>query len=302
MITHNKLVNPKKLHVLSIVSATKNITQAAQQLCLSQPALSNNLSSLEQYFNCKLYEVIGREVILTEAGKNALAHWSKIETCYKDMNEDFEEIHNGQKGEISISMVSTAKYYLAGLIKKFSQSFPKVEFTLDIKERAQIINDVLHYKKQIGILTEAPLHPDLNRVKLGRNPLVFICSPSHELALNQNISFKEISKYPVVTREPSAQITQNLYKLFENHKSSPNIAFSINSTEAIKEAVIEKIGIALVPSFSVQRELTSGEVIAINFNTKSIINDWYLVYAIDKKLLTSTKKFIENILTYFNNY
>tara|TARA_B110000879_G_scaffold211268_1_gene303432 strand:+ start:2317 stop:3225 length:909 start_codon:yes stop_codon:yes gene_type:complete len=301
MAIHNQLVNPKKLHVLSVVAATKNITQAAQQLCLSQPALSNNLSSLEQHFECKLYEVIGREVLLTEAGKCALNHWEKIETCYKEMNADFEAVHQGQKGEISIAMVSTAKYYLAGLIKAFNQSFPKVEFTLDIKERGQIIDDIIHHRKQIGILTEAPLHPELNRVKLGRNPLVFICSPLHELASINNISFKTLSKYPVVTREPSAQITQNLYKLFENNQASPNIAFSINSTEAIKEAVIENIGIALVPIFSIQRELKSGEVIAINFNTQSVSNDWYLVNSLNKKLLTSTKKFIENIQTYFKD-
>lgn len=301
MIVHNRLINPKKLHVLSVVATTKNITQAAQKLCLSQPALSNNLSSLEQHLQCKLYEVIGREVQLTEAGKRALTHWAKIENCYTEMNADFEAILEGQHGEISIAMVSTAKYYLAGLIKPFNQTYPQVEFSLDIKERSQIIDDVLSHRKQLGILTEAPLRPELRRIKLGKNPLVFICSPSHPLASARNVCFELLSTYPVVTREPSAQITQNLYKLFESHKTVPEIAFSINSTEAIKEAVIENIGIALVPSFSIQRELKSGQVIAINFNTQSISNDWYLVYPQEKKLQNSTKRFIKNLQAYFKN-
>jgi len=302
MAFHNQLINPKKLHVLSVVSMTKNITLAAQELCLSQPALSNTLSSLEQHLGCKLYEVIGREVIVTEAGKSVLTHWEKIESCYKDLNNDFEEIYQGKQGKISIAMVSTTKYYIAGLIKKFNQSFPKVAFTLDIKERDQIIDDIIHHRKQIGILTEAPLHPDLNRVKLGKNPLIFICSPSHKLASAHDISFNMLSKCSVVTREPSAQITQNLYKLFEKHQSSPKVAFSINSTEAIKEAVIENIGIALVPKFSVKRELKLGEVIAMAFNTQLVSNDWYFVTANNKQLLPSTKKFIENIEAYFQEF
>lgn len=301
MTIHNRLINPKKLHVLSVVAATKNITQAAKKLYLSQPALSNNLSSLEQHFQCKLYEVVGREFKLTEAGKRALKHWAKIENCYSEMDADFEAIIEGQHGEISIAMVSTAKYYLAGLIKTFNQTYPQVEFSLDIKARSQIIDDVLSHRKQLGILTEAPLSPGLHRIKLGKNPLVFICSPCHPLATANNISFNFLSTYPVVTREPSAQITQNLYKLFESHQTIPEIAFSINSTEAIKEAVIENIGIALVPSFSIQRELKSGEIIALKFNTSLISNDWYLVYPQEKKLLNSTKRFVKNLQGYFKD-
>jgi len=299
LISHNSLVNPKKIHIFSVVAELRNITHAAHKLHLSQPALSNSLTSLEQFFEAKLYEITGRTVGITEAGKRLLKHWSSIESCYQQMNDEFGAIKLGELGDISITMVSTAKYFTPALIKKFLRKFPKVNFNCQIIDRKQIIENLLNHQYAIGVLTEPPHHHALNAIKLGNNPLVFICNPKHHLANQSNVSFDILSQQNFITREHSAQITQNLYRLFEQHKLTPNIAFTINSTEAIKEAVIENLGIALMPYLAVHRELASRKIEKINFKTDSLINNWYIITAKNKTLDLASQSFIKMTKIYF---
>lgn len=293
MIGHNKLINPKKLHIFSVVAELRNITHAAQKLNLSQPAISNSLLSLEQFFDTKLYEIVGKEVVVTSTGQRLLKHWAKLESVYQNIFDEQSEIKQGEQGDISIAMISTAKYFMMSLIKNYSENFPKVKFSCQIFDRNQIVENLLTHQFALGVMTEPPHHPALKNIKLGDNPLVFICSPKHELANQSNILFENLSKQKFITREYSAQITQNLYKLFEKHQSIPNISLSINSTEAIKEAVIEDLGIALVPYLSVARELKSKKITRIDFDTQALNNNWYIIFVKNKTLDKATRGFIE---------
>lgn len=298
---HNSLVNPKKLHIFSVVAQLGNITHAAQKLYLSQPAISNTLASLEGFFGAKLYNVTGRAVRITETGKRLLKHWAEIESCYQSMNDEFGAIKQGEQGDISIAMVSTAKFFMPTLIKKISQQRPKVNFSCQIFDRKKIVESLLSHQYALGILTEPPHHPALNAIKLGNNPLVFICNPMHPLAHQKNISFNSLSQQSFITREYSAQITQNLYRLFEQHHHSPIIALTINSTEAIKEAVIENLGIGLMPYLAVHRELASKKIAKIDFDTQSLNNNWYLISVKNKTLDLATRSFIRLTQQYFDN-
>ena len=293
MIGHNKLINPKKLHIFSVVSELRNITHAAQKLNLSQPAISNSLLSLEQFFDTKLYEVVGKEIVITSTGKRLLKHWSKLESCYQQIFDELNEIKQGEQGDISIAMISTAKYFMLTLIKSFSENFPKVNFNCQIFDRNQIIENLLAHRFAFGVMTEPPHHHALKSIRLGENPLVFICSPKHKFSNQSNIPFESLSSQKFITREYSAQITQNLYKLFEQHQSTPHISFSINSTEALKEAVIENLGIALVPYLSVARELESKKIMRVNFDTQGLNNNWYIIFVKNKVLDKASQAFIE---------
>lgn len=293
MIEHNKLVNPKKLHVFSVVAELRNITHAAQKLNLSQPAISNNLLSLEEFFDAKLYEIVGKEVVVTSTGKRLLKHWSKLESVYQIIFDELNEIKQGEQGNVSIAMISTAKYFMMTLIKKYSENFTKVNFSCQIFDRNEIIDNLLTYRYSLGVMTEPPHHHALTSIKLGENPLVFICSPKHKFSTQPNISFDSLSKQKFITREYSAQITQNLYRLFEQHQSTPNIALGINSTEAIKEAVIEDLGIALVPYLAVARELKSKKIIKVDFDTQGLNNNWHIIFVKNKTLDKATLGFIE---------
>ena len=208
-------------------------------------------------------------------------------------------IKQGDQGDISITMVSTAKYFTPALIKEFLCKFPNVNFNCQVIDRKQIIENLLNHHYAIGVLTEPPHHHALHAIKLGHNPLVFICHPKHPLANESNVSFETLSQQNFITREHSAQITQNLYRLFEQHKLTPNIAFTINSTEAIKEAVIENLGIALMPYLAVHREIASKKIERMSFKTDSLTNNWYIITAKDKTLDSASQAFIKMTQLYF---
>ena len=277
------------------------MTHAAQKLHLSQPAISNSLLSLEQFFGVKLYEVLGREVIVTTTGKKLLKHWANIASSYQNMFAEFDAMKQGEQGDISIAMISTAKYFTLTFIKNFSENFPKVNFNCQIFDRNQIIENLLNHRFSLGIMTEPPHHHALTSIKLGENPLVFICSPKHPFARQSHVKFESLCAQNFITREYSAQITQNLYRLFEQHQSTPHIAFSINSTEAIKEAVIENLGIALVPYLSVGRELKAKKIIKIDFDTQALTNNWYIISIKNKVLDQASQAFIEMTKSSFAN-
>lgn len=300
MIAHNNLVNPKKIHIFSVVAELRNITHAAQKLNLSQPAVSNSLSSLEQFFGTKLYEVVGKEIIVTSTGKRLLKHWINLASSYQNIFDEFAEINQGEQGDISIAMISTAKYFMLTLIKQFSEKFPKINFQCQIFDRNEIVDNLLSHRFTFGIMTEPPHHHALNSITLGENPLVLICSQQHEFAHQSQIKFESLSKQKFITREYSAQITQNLYRLFEKNQSTPDISLSINSTEAIKEAVVENLGIALVPYLSVARELKAKTILKVDYDTRLLTNNWCCIFPKNKSLNQAVKSFIEMTKNAFN--
>ncbi len=274
---NTRLISERKLYVFAEVVRQGSITNAANKLCMTQPAVSTIIKQLEDHFAIKLFNIVGKKIQLTPAAKVLYEQSFLVQQALDNLHQQIDRYKKGLVGDIRIIMVSSAKYFIPRAINTFLLDFPEVKFHCDIKRRENIISGIKNNDYEIGVLTDAPYNQHIARTHLGKNRLIFIAHPKNLLVKKKKITINDLAKQIFIAREQNAVISQYLFKLFDEHKMVPNILFEIDSTEAIKQAVISNLGIALVPEISVINEIKHG--ILKELATKNLLleNQWFLL-------------------------
>ena len=271
------LASSQKLFIFSQVAECLSITAASKKVCMTQPAVSNVMKQLESHFSTQLIEIVGKKLVLTQAGETLYNQWKNIASSYEGMYQQMESLKLGLTGKIKIAMVSTAKYFVPRIINQYLQRYPNVEFSCDIYRRTQVFEAIKEENCDLGILTEQdPQHEAFECIELGGNPLVFISSIKHHLAGKQNIDFSEIEQEKIVSREADAIISRYLHNVFHLHNATPDVLFEIDSTEAVKQSVIHDLGLALVPLMTVEREIRYGELAVLDVKNVHLLTRWHI--------------------------
>jgi LysR family transcriptional regulator, low CO2-responsive transcriptional regulator len=274
---HQPFISSQKLYIFSQVVKFKSITAAANHLHMTQPAISNIIKQLEKHFACSLVEIVGKRLQLTPAGKTLYQEWQNIHADYELLYQHMESLKKGLSGRIHIAMVSTGKYFIPSMIANFLKQFPHVDFACDILPREKIIDALAEQKCNIGILTDAAIDDRFDTFALGDNPLVFIAHPEHPLAKQTELTFNDLCSASFIIREPTAVIGKYLLNLFQSHGAKPQCLFEIYSTEAIKQSVMQNLGIALVPNMSIVREVAHGDLCILNLKKIKLVNQWHML-------------------------
>jgi DNA-binding transcriptional LysR family regulator len=289
----SQIIHPHKLMVFAKVAEIGNITHAAQLLHMTQPAVTNIIRQLEKHYQQKLISHQGKKILITDAGKVIASYWQAFETLFDDLNDRLSAHQKGDRGEIKLAMVSTAKYFMPSLISRFKETYPLSEFKCHITNRHEIIDDILECKYDLAIITNPDKHLEITEHHLSKNKLVFVCKAHHQLLKQKKITFKDIANQTFITRERSALITQTLYDYFNHFDKKPQVAYEIDSTEAIKEAVATSNSLALLPLISINRAIKSKDlnVLPIDIPAKFSINSWYIIHKQSTSLNAISKKF-----------
>lgn len=278
---NTRLINEQKLYVFAQVMKFGSITEASKQLCMTQPAVSTIIKQIEKHFLVKLFDIVGKRIRPTPAAKVLYQQWLNVRLSVENLHQEMDQFSDGISGEISIAMVSSGKYFLTRIMNVFLKDFPNVKFRCDIQRRELITQAVKNNEYEIGIITDPQHYSGISRLFLAKNPLIFIAHPSNPLAKKRRLEFKDIAKQTFIIREQSALISQTLFALFDDINDI-DILFEIDSTEAIKQAVISNLGIALVPEVSVGNEIKHNILCKLPVINLNLCNDWYLIC--DKKL------------------
>lgn len=276
MIPIRHPISEHKLAVFAEVVRQGSITAAADRLNITQPAVSTIIKQIEKHFDVKLFDVIGKKIHLTPAARTLYDEWDSVKISIDNLHFKMNQFKEGTYGDIRIVMVSSGKYFVPLMIKEFLKDHPEIDFHCDIKRRDAVCESVRSYQYDVGILTNPPLESKLSTTYLFDNDLVFICHPNNPLAKSTSTNIKELAKQKFIIREETALITQTLFQIFHAHHLNIDIFIEIDSTEAVKQAVISDLGIALVPEISVATELQYGILKKICVKNIKPSNRWFL--------------------------
>lgn len=288
-----KLAQEQKLCVFAEVMRCESITEAANSLCITQPAVSTIIRQLEKYYEVKLIEVINKKIYFTPAAKVLYEQWSKLHIAIDNLHYEMNQFNSGIRGKIRIAMVSSAKYFIPQVMCNYMQKYPDIRFDCDIKRRQDILPLLEKGHYDIAILTNPDSSISFHSYFFGNNKLIFIGKPNHSLFDKKSVSLHDLATENFVIREQSALITQNLFDLFNKHQLNMKILLEIDSTEAIKQAVISGLAIALVPEICVAVEIKYDilkEIQVKNINQK---NNWHVVCNKNFHDISLIKNFIE---------
>ncbi|MEW5892120.1 MAG: LysR family transcriptional regulator [Pseudomonadota bacterium] len=260
----------RRLQVFYTVAKQLSFTKAAEQLFMTQPAVTFQVKQLEEHFNARLFERSHGKISLTPAGELALNYAERILNLTAEMEARVSELTGQVSGPLLIGASTTiAEYILPRMLGEFKQRHPETQARLTVANSETIENKVAEHTLDLGLIESPSHHPNLVTRACCEDELVMICAPMSELAKLSVATPKYLASFPYITRE-SGSGTREVIDDYFNHNGVPadelNLSMELGSREAIKGAVAAGLGFAIVSSTTVAKEVKLGELAAVPLN------------------------------------
>ncbi|MCS6786404.1 MAG: LysR family transcriptional regulator [Thiobacillaceae bacterium] len=288
----------RRLQVFYTVAKLLSFTKAAEQLFMTQPAVTFQVKQLEEHFNTRLFERSHGKISLTPAGELALDYAERILNLSNEMEARIKELTGQVSGPLLIGASTTiAEYMLPRLLGEFKQKHPETQARLTVANSETIERKVADHTLDIGLIEAPSHHPNLITQVCCQDELVMICAPFSELSRRSSVTPQEVAAQPYISREAGSGTRECIDEYFranEVNLDEMNLVMELGSREAIKGAVAAGLGVAIVSGTTVAKEVRLGELVAIPLNPP-LRRQLSLVYPQEKfrsRLLQSFLDFI----------
>jgi len=286
----------QQLKLFEAVSRLGSYTRAAEELFLSQPAVSIQVKRLEEQAGLPLLEKIGKKIFPTAAGKTMYEASLDILNRVKDLSNSIEELEGTVKGPLQLSVVTTAKYFLPNLLGTFLQRYPDVIPKLKFTNRARVMERLMNNDDDFVIMGQVPKDENLEARPFLNNILGVIAPADHPLTNKKNISVEELVNYRFLNREIGSGTRYVFDQLLEKRGVQIEPYMELGSSEALKQAVMAGLGITVLSLHSVQLELEVKKLAVLDVKGFPLKRRWYAVHLKGRKLSLVARTFLDFIL------
>ncbi len=286
----------RQLQVFSAVARHLSHSRAAEELYLSQPAVSMQIKQLEQSVGLPLLEQVGKQLSLTEAGREMLHYSLKITQQLEEMDEVFSAMKGLEHGHLNISVVSTANYFMPILLAKFIQAHPKIKVTLSVANRDTVIKNLVNNIADLAIMGQPPQESEMFAETFMQNPLVVIASPAHPLSRVKKIQAPQLATETFLLREQGSGTRGVVERFFTSHQLELPAHMAMDTNEAIKQSVQAGIGIGIISRHGIELELETNRLVILDVVGFPIVRNWHIVYRKDKRLSVAALEFEKYLL------
>ncbi len=287
------------LHQLQIflkVSEKQSITKAAEELHLTQPAVSIQLKKFQEQFEIPLTEVIGRKLYITDFGKElAEAAESILNQAYA-INYKTESYKGLLTGRLKISIVSTGKYVMPYFLTDFIRQHKQIELVMDVTNKKRVIQSLEQNEVDFSLVSILPTSFEVETEELIENRLYLVGNAATEINVNRGIK-KIFSETPMIFREPGSGTRQTMEQYIEKHGLDVEPKMELTSNEAVKQAVLAGLGCSIMPLIGIKNELKNGDLQIFNVKGLPITTMWSLINLKGKSLSPVALAFLDFIKT-----
>jgi DNA-binding transcriptional LysR family regulator len=263
-----------KLKVFRVVAELLNYRRAAEELHLTQPAVTSQIRSLEEGLGIALFDRIGRETSLTSAGATLSQYVRQIEAIANEAIAALAPFGGQEGAELSIGASHTiAVYLLPKLLTQLLRDWPRLKIHVIGGSTNEVLQALTAHQIAIGLI-EAPAHrPDLKVEVFGEDELTLIARPDHRWASKGTVNAAELVQEPILLREVGSGMRQFVEEYLERNgvlRQQLRTVVDLNSTEGIIAAVEAGLGIGFVPYMAIEKSFALGSVKAIQLDNGPI--------------------------------
>jgi DNA-binding transcriptional LysR family regulator len=287
----------KQLRIFESVARHSSMSRAANEMHLTQPAVSMQMKQLEEQIGVPLLEQNGRRLYLTEAGQALRGHAQRFAAQTLELQSAMDQFRGLERGALRIAVVSTANYFLTPLIAAYSERHPGVRISLQVANREAVLSSLADHRTDIAITGEPPEGVDVDAQRFMDNPLVVIASPNHPLARLKRVALASLREERLVVRESGSGTRAATERHFAQSKSEFIVGCELNSNEAIKQAVQAGLGLGVVSLQTIELELETRRLIVLPVESFPIVRHWYVVHRRDKRMSAASKAFRDLMLS-----
>lgn len=285
-----------KLKVFCTVAETKSFSKASEIIRLTQPAVSLQIQALEEIYGTKLFNRSGCIITLTKSGEILYKYAKEINLLYLASEKEIGRFTGVVKGIVSVGASSTiGNYIIPSVLADFKKKFPKVGVNIHVGNTKNVIEFLNAGNIDVGLVEGDVKQQKLVVEKLIPDEMVLVMSPLHPWAKKPNVSILDIPKEPFILREEGSGTRQMIEKNFAKYGISPHnikISFVMGSTEAIKGAVEEGLGISILSRWATKRETRYGSLKTATFKEEKFLRDFSLLYRKPKSSSHALDKFL----------
>jgi DNA-binding transcriptional LysR family regulator len=290
----------RQLQVFLKIAQTKSITKAAEELYLSQPAVSIQLKNFQAQFEIPLTEIVGRKLFMTDFGMEiAKAAENILNEVYKINYKTLA--HKGQlSGRLKLSVVSTAKYVMPYFLTDFIKLNDGIELQMDVTNKTKVLESLEKNEIDFSLVSVLPDNLQIQKIELLQNKLYLVGNTQQKF--KQKIYDKSVfESLPLIYREQGSGTRITMEKFIERNHLPVKKKMELTSNEAVKQAVIAGLGYSIMPLIGIKNELNNGDLQIIPVKGFPIKSVWNLVWLKDKKFSPVAEAFLSYIKKEKNN-
>lgn len=285
----------RQLQLFRALVSTGSISGAAREANVTQPTASIHLKELTEEIGLPLYEVIGRTVHLTEAGKELATTARLMQNEWEAFEQKVAGLKGVERGRLRVAVVSTAKYFIPRLLGEFCAAHPGVEIALEILNRDGVIARLRDNLDDLYIMSRPPEDLALEDRVFLPNPLVIIAPKGHPLARKKGLELKSLAHERFIMREEGSGTRLATDAHFKAQRFTPKVRLVLGSNEAIKEAVAGGLGLAIVSIHALRHAPTPG-VVELDVSSFPIASQWHVVYPNGRRLSPVARVFEAHLI------
>jgi DNA-binding transcriptional LysR family regulator len=268
-----------------------SVTKAADELHLTQPAVSIQLKNFQKNFTNPLTEIINKKLFVTDFGKEIALAAENIITELEMINYKSIGYNNVLSGKLKISIISTGKYIMPFFLADFLQQHSNIDLELDVTNKAKVVNSLEKNEIDFALVSILPENLQIKKVDLMENKLMLVGNKkTAQFLKQQKINLDTI---PLIYREIGSGTRQTMEQFIQKNKLQAKKKITLTSNEAVKQAIIAGMGVSIMPIIGIKNELASGKLEVIPIKGMPIITTWSLIWLKEKKLSAIAQAYID---------
>jgi LysR family transcriptional regulator, low CO2-responsive transcriptional regulator len=268
----------RQLQVFVEAARLLSFARVSERLHLTPAAVSFQIKQLETLTGFALFERIGRNVRLTDAGRLLLNYAELIIKALGDADQVLTSLKGLKGGRVTVGLVSTAMYVMPHILARFRSLHPDASIRLVDGNRREVADSLLKGDVDLAVMGRPPEGADVEARAFAPHPTVFVAAPSHPLAGRRRLALADLANEEFIFREDGSGTRALLESFFTRHAFTPRIAMTSNSNETVKQAVVAGMGIAGISRHTVGLELGLGLVRVLAVEGTPLMRTWFVVH------------------------
>lgn len=276
----------------AVCEAGFHSTRAAEALHMTQPAVSLAIKEMERYYGVRLFDRIGRRLQITDAGKRVLQYAIHISDLFVDMETELRDW--GTKGTVRVgASITIGSQFLPGYVRAFSGMWPDTEVRVVVEQSDRLEKKLLANELDCALIEGIPHDPSIVSEAYLEDHLSVVCSAEKGWKQGQTITQEEFRAQRFLLREPGSGTREVFDRAVAQAGIRVTPIWEAMSTTALVNAVINDLGISVLPHRMIQPALNRGQIVTVEVEGLAFQRDFYMIHHRDKFLTESVKAFME---------
>ncbi len=286
----------RQLNALQAVARSGSVSRAAQELNLSQPAVTQQLRQLEDAAGAALVQRLGRGIQLTTAGTIVAGYASRILELLEQAGEELLMERGAVAGTLRVGAVTTAEYLLPAMLVRFTADHPRIHVRLQVGNRDDMIRQLALREIDVAIMGRPPRELKTVAQPFASHPMAFLAAPGHPLNAAPEITLAALRDANLLVRERGSGTRATLDRMYRDAGMPLRVGSEMNSNEAIKQMAVAGLGVAFVSMHTCVLEMQTGLLRLVALPGNPIVRQWYVMHLADKQLSAVATAFREYLV------